>query len=84
MRCAAMHYIHPLILILVQSCLQTLKCSGCNNLQEVVIQLPPTCPLAELVSFNLPDMSSSDVPRAKQFCFGISLKCEYSIFFYST
>lgn len=25
-----------------------LKCSGCGNLHEVIIQLPPTCPLTEL------------------------------------
>jgi len=28
--------------------LRVLKCAGCNNLHEVIIQLPPTCPLTEL------------------------------------
>ena len=37
-----------------QSCLRVLKCSGCNNLHEVIIQLPPTCPLTELVSMQPP------------------------------
>ena len=38
----------------LQSCLRTLKCASCNNLQEVVIQLPPTCPLTDLVGLLLP------------------------------
>ncbi|KAG1661787.1 hypothetical protein FOA52_003708 [Chlamydomonas sp. UWO 241] len=45
------------LLVPPASCLRVLKCAGCNNLMEVTIQLPATCPLTELHLNNCKQLS---------------------------